>query len=300
MTNIVDHLNQGAIRLRDVKLTFDNLPPEASDAFLLSKSAPYFGYVEAHIADCPPFLMFSNNDDFVAKRFFWQGKDAYEPMSMKIWLGLAKRAAQILDIGAYTGVYALAAASQNRKSKVAAFEAIDLIYARLLVNKTVNSLGNLSVENLAVSNTRSSVTINVRSGDSVLSTGSTIMQRAGAATSGRQKVVGAVSADDYCEERGINRIDLVKIDVEGAEHLVFQGLQQQLSRSRPDIICELLPGAALDAIHHMLAPLGYHYYRIDDRSMTIRRSSALTEADGNHTLNTLMTVKSEADIMSLA
>lgn len=37
-----------------------------------------------------------------------------------------------------------------------------------------------------------------------------------------------VSGDDYCREHGIVSIDLLKIDVEGADHLVLQGFAPQL------------------------------------------------------------------------
>lgn len=37
-----------------------------------------------------------------------------------------------------------------------------------------------------------------------------------------------VSGDDYCREHGIEFIDLLKIDVEGADHLVLEGFAPQL------------------------------------------------------------------------
>ena len=38
-----------------------------------------------------------------------------------------------------------------------------------------------------------------------------------------------VRAKDYCTERGIKKIDCLKIDVEGAEHLVLQGFEDLLN-----------------------------------------------------------------------
>lgn len=37
-----------------------------------------------------------------------------------------------------------------------------------------------------------------------------------------------VSGDDYCRQNGIDAIDLLKIDVEGADHLVLEGFAPQL------------------------------------------------------------------------
>jgi hypothetical protein len=42
----------------------------------------------------------------------------------------------------------------------------------------------------------------------------------------------ATTLDIYCEERGIARIDLLKIDVEGAELQVLQGAQEMLRARR--------------------------------------------------------------------
>lgn len=36
--------------------------------------------------------------------------------------------------------------------------------------------------------------------------------------------------DAYCQQHGIDRIDLPKIDVEGAEHLVMDGFGDMLSK----------------------------------------------------------------------
>jgi FkbM family methyltransferase len=39
-----------------------------------------------------------------------------------------------------------------------------------------------------------------------------------------------VTGDSYCQEHGISQIDLLKIDVEGADHLVLEGFAQMLDR----------------------------------------------------------------------
>ena len=42
--------------------------------------------------------------------------------------------------------------------------------------------------------------------------------------------------DDYLDEHGIERIDFLKIDVEGAEHLVLDGFSRALDAGRVDVI----------------------------------------------------------------
>lgn len=48
--------------------------------------------------------------------------------------------------------------------------------------------------------------------------------------------IGATTIDYYCEENKIEKIDLLKIDVEGAEFQVMKGAQKMLERKRIDCL----------------------------------------------------------------
>ena len=48
--------------------------------------------------------------------------------------------------------------------------------------------------------------------------------------------------DDYCKEAHVTTIDLINIDTEGTEDLVFSGGKESILRSNPIIICEVLSG----------------------------------------------------------
>jgi FkbM family methyltransferase len=272
---------------------------EQASAFSLSKAAPYFGYIDVEIYGLEKVCMFSNNDDFVAKEYFWKGSNAYEPMSIRVWLSLAKSSAVIFDIGAYTGLYSLAAAILNRKAKVYAFEALDVVYSRLLVNIQVNSLGNIKAYNLAVSNEEGSAEFNVYAGDTVLSTGSTLVDGIKNKELFQKKHVRAARLDDLVNELSVPRLDLMKIDTEGAEHLVIQGGQGALKKHTPDIILEVLGGARVDQINSVLSGIGYRFYHIDEAAMSIRQIDSITSSVNPDNLNTLVTMKSPEEINQL-
>ena len=54
--------------------------------------------------------------------------------------------------------------------------------------------------------------------------------------------VPTVSVDGYRQEKGIARVNVIKIDVEGAEMLVLRGMQHTLEETPPDlIVLEVLP-----------------------------------------------------------
>jgi FkbM family methyltransferase len=293
---LIDDKNSEALRLRDSYRTLhlEKFLPTAE----LRKIAPYRGYVDVSISGVPIFSMLSNNDDFVAERYFWSGADAYEPMSLRVWSALAARSAVTLDVGSYTGVYALAAATINRKSKVHAFEALDRVYFRLLMNKEANGLGNLSTWNLAVSDTEGHLALNVYSGESVLVTASSIREKSRAVT--EQKSVRAVSLDQLrSEQQSIQaKVGLLKIDAEGAEHLVLAGARRLLEEMRPDILCEILEGAEADAMTESLRALGYRFLRIDDQNSTLVETAELSAAKGMHDLNTLVTTKTKEEVLT--
>src|SRR5205823_1181478 len=61
------------------------------------------------------------------------------------------------------------------------------------------------------------------------------------------------SLDNLLEENGIGRVDVIKIDVEGAEELVLRGATKTLTANRPVVIFEFNPGCAA---HLSLSPYG--------------------------------------------
>lgn len=76
--------------------------------------------------------------------------------------------------------------------------------------------------------------------------------------------------DDYIKKRNLEKISLIKIDVEGFEFPVLKGLKNyfEITRDRPMIICEIVPSAypalgesRLQLIEYMKS-YGYWAYNI--------------------------------------
>lgn len=276
--------------------------PVFEEVAVLSKHFPYYGYVEVEVTGAKPFVMLSNNDDFVAKRYFWGGKDAYEGTSLALWTTMARTAPFILDVGSYTGVYSLAAASANQKGKVFAFEPLDRNYLRLLLNRGVNQFANINAVNKAVADSEGSLHLNVYAGDAVLVSGSSLVEQENV-DAVEKRLVGTVQLDTFLRDKPA-RIGQMKIDVEGAEHLVLAGAREVIRRDMPDLFVELLPTARIQSLSEFFDGLGYNYFGIDDGAGDLRKVEVLSARGDMDTvnldaLNTLITRRSAEQLAAL-
>ena len=85
----------------------------------------------------------------------------------------------------------------------------------------------------------------------------------------RTRQVKSVSLDDYCHKQSLDRVDLLKIDAEGAELGVLSGASYVLENLRPVIICEVLDwvtepwGYRAKEIVTKLSSYEYQWFDID-------------------------------------
>lgn len=156
------------------------------------------------------------------------------------WLATVKPNDTVIDIGANFGYFGALAAqlSDKKHSKVILFEANPQLIPYLKKTLAVNWLNEQSViENLAVSNKAGTVTLNLLEdyiGSSSIQTteqlNSYMHDKMYLET--KEKInVKAVSLDDYCKEKGILQVDLIKMDIEGYEETAYQGMRNVISAS---------------------------------------------------------------------
>jgi FkbM family methyltransferase len=227
---------------------------------------PYFGFVEAAIEDSR-FLMFSGNDDLVAMCFFWYGPNSYEHKSMQIWQDRARSAKTILDVGAFSGVYTLAAATQNPDCRIHAIEAARRTYGRLLLNMQANGLaGRVNCVNKAVSNGPGREIFHRFKGENILGIGDGFMPKHLEPVASEEHVE-TIGLDQFCQENDIVP-DLIKIDVEGAEILALDGMAGLLAGPKPDLLIEVTSDTC-PTVFDRLRENGYAVSEINDLSGTM-------------------------------
>lgn len=137
-----------------------------------------------------------------------------------------------VDGGAHIGVLTVLLASLCPTGRVYAFEPGPGSRSHLVDNVAANHLDNVVVEDAALYDTDGEI---VFAFDEIYPAGSHV----GADGLG----VRSVRLDSWARARGIERLDLLKLDVEGSEVRVLSGAQETIRRFRPTAIVECNPVA---------------------------------------------------------
>ncbi len=265
----------------------------------LAQMPLYAGTVPCRALPDVGFAMFlCDNDDGVALRFLWNG--AFEPMSLALWATLARTAEIVLDVGAHSGCYTIAASRANAGANVLSFEPHAPNFARLIVNLRANKLATETAYNVAVSDTDGPVEFSVNTPPWYLSTGGRIGRRDNAAT-GR---VTAIRLDGTAiQERG--QVSLVKIDTEGHELQVLRSMTAMLERSAPDMLVECVFDSGTAEIEALLRARGYRFYLVDEAALGLDpvddlAPSAAPESPDMDRVNRFVTTRPAGEVAELA
>ena len=160
----------------------------------------------------------------------------YEVPVQKAVASLLREGDVFYDIGANVGFFSvLAGRLVGQAGAVFAFEPVPANASTVERNARLNRLGNIEVLRVAVSHHtgKSELFLAHYAGGAALKSAGVPPDLAGSI------VVDTSSIDDLVEHRRIRPPDVVKIDVEGAEKDVLQGMLIALREWRPKVILEV-------------------------------------------------------------
>ncbi len=174
-----------------------------------------------------------------------------------------------VDVGANEGLYTLFAA--KRAATVLAIEPSSREFDRLRANLELNSFTNVRARKLALSN---------HSGEGVLHVSG--YEHEGQNTFGEFSYLGVESSevekvplvrlDDLLNEEGLQKVDIIKLDIEGAEFLALDGARNTLTTSRPLLLLEIFDsalrrqGSSAAEVVALLKSFDYEIYVFDQTS----------------------------------
>lgn len=166
--------------------------------------------------------------EMLQRQFYYFGTYFLEDEILACWELQARSARTVFDIGANAGIFSLAALAANPKAVVHAFEPTPEIVARLRAAALLNGLSKLVVNEVAVGDHDGEGTLRRWRGASNSNEGMNFITTEG----GAGEAVCLISLDRYCAEHGIERIDLLKIDIQGNEPRAFAGATRLLREKR--------------------------------------------------------------------
>ena len=188
--------------------------------------------------------------------------DAEEIRLLQDIIKLMPPGAVFLDVGANFGLYSLAMAQTLKDSggKVIAFEAQRQIFNMVCGSVALNSIENLYVHHLAVSDKAGFIDIpkldyNVVSSFGSVEFGHAQSEFIGQVPGESTEQVRAVSLD----ELALPRVDMIKMDIEGMEELALAGATQLFSQQRPVAFIEWIKSDK-QAIMDYFASRNYSVY----------------------------------------
>jgi FkbM family methyltransferase len=159
----------------------------------------------------------------------------YETPEREKILSVLKDGMTVVDVGAHVGYYAVPLAKAVPNGKVIAIEPADANYRLLTENAERNGCRNIVALKVAAGDRTASLTLFLDSGN----TGSHSLAEKNRQTSGGTEVVPVDPLDTLLASE--RRIDVMKIDIQGAEFAALRGARAILERDHPALLVEYWP-----------------------------------------------------------
>jgi len=215
------------------------------------------------LVELPDFQLFVRlNDHFIGASI--ADNKIYEPHVTQTIRELLGPGFTFLDIGANIGYFSMLAASCLKNTgKVIAFEPVEQNRELFNLSVQANNFQNIELHPYAVSDTEQTFALEIGGRNS----NSRIISVEGGSVGKPQ--VTAVPLDNFLHD--LTALDVVKIDIEGAEPLALQGMRTLIEKFRPFIVTEFSPEMITQTSQvapitylNLLVELGYTLEIIDD------------------------------------
>jgi FkbM family methyltransferase len=177
-------------------------------------------------------LMLLNKSGYIDNQIIQRG--VFEPKSTALVNQFVKEGDVVIDVGANIGYYTIMCSELvGHSGHVYAFEPTQHFGKVLKENLSLNNVANVSVFDYGLSNVATSVTIDIGPSSATLHS-----------PQGYDEVVNneqirLIPFNDFIKDNNLNRVDFIKIDVDGHEPYFFEGAWDVLDLFNVVILFEI-------------------------------------------------------------
>ena len=220
--------------------------------------------------------------DVIAREVFFTGR--YGPQETALLNALLRPGATFVDVGANWGYFTLLAAHLvGSRGRVIAMEPDPRLFAMLRANVEANRLRQVAPLALAAADRAGTLELAGHDPEGGNWGLSSLM---GNGHGGERFSVESRTVDEVLDERGAERVELLKMDIEGAEEMALRGMEAGLARGRyRRVLVELHPtlhpggravGEDVGALFHAA---GYRGWSVDHSPEATRRAGYARNPD---------------------
>ncbi|MBD1847247.1 FkbM family methyltransferase [Cyanobacteria bacterium FACHB-63] len=175
-----------------------------------------------------------NLKEFIERQIYFMG--TYEPIESYVFSQLLAPEMVVVDIGANIGQYTLLAATAiGEQGSVHSFEPVPKLFERMKSNVRRNQLSNVRLNSVGIWQETTAMQLGLLSD----SENHCELYSVGFSSGINQVTATAIALDDYVREQNLHQIDLIKMDIEGAEYSALLGMKNTLLSFYPTLLLEI-------------------------------------------------------------
>jgi len=209
-------------------------------------------------------LRFTNTPSLVLQQLYWLGTSGWEPEVMRWWLALCRRSETIVELGANVGYFTVRGALAAPKARYIAVEPHPNSVATCKSHLDLNGVASVELVAAAAVPERGPEALEMHVPSDQLATPTVAFLPHGSELPRdmAQEIGATIEVAAVDVRTLVSGADLIKLDVEGQEHLLLGAIVDVLAERRPHVVVEMLTGTPkLRALlSDLCVGVGYHCY----------------------------------------
>jgi FkbM family methyltransferase len=217
-----------------------------------------------------PGLRFVAADSQVLGQVYWWGSRGWEPELLPWWRAFCAESTSVLELGANVGWFSVQGGRAAPAARYVAVEPHPFSASLCRAHLALNSVTSVEViEAAAVPDVAPSVALHVPADQQATPTVAFLPGDTELPAAMARDVTAVLEVPAVDVRSLLDGVDLIKLDVEGQEHVLLAAMREHLRARRPTLLVEVLPGTA--QLRAVLADLctrdGYRCYAASARGL---------------------------------